>query len=95
MISARYRFVRLLNVAGFLSRNRVSTDSVRALELWRQSGSRSYEVVEEDDDWLIADLVFDPTDPRVGSVLEDLCDRCGIERIFLKTNSRRSGAIVS
>lgn len=84
--SAKYRFVRAEGVAGFMSRNRVSTDALNALEQWRaKRPGRRYEVVGPDgeDDQLVAQLSLEDTDQDAGASMEAEGLKQGVEFEFL------------
>ena len=56
MIKTRYEFTRGKGMPGFSSTNRASTDALNALQQWVAKPNRTYEVHQDEDDSLIADL---------------------------------------
>lgn len=77
----RYRFGRADGIVGFMSTQRPSTNALNALGLWTvQSADRSFAVVQEADDWLVADLSWRPRDEQAGTSLDFACYRNGVER---------------
>lgn len=87
MPSGRYRFVRRSNsIEGFVSKNRASTDAIGVLEIWsKDRPQRSYNILIDEDDELVADLTWSETDFSVGTSLENACDELGIECSYEQT----------
>ena len=78
--SSAWRFTR---VPGFMSRNRVSTDALGALEAWKgEDARRDYGVTEglEDDAVMVANLSTDTDDSNAGGRLDWHCARLGVTR---------------
>ncbi len=85
MYKTTYRFDRDLNSpAGIVSSNRPSTDALCALERWRNSSYRDYKVLDDTDDFLVAQLSFDQNDERAAADLETESEISGIERQFVR-----------
>ncbi|HCH22925.1 MAG TPA: hypothetical protein DE179_01340 [Oceanospirillaceae bacterium] len=81
MQQATYRFIRASNPKGFLSTNTASTDALNVLENWTNfSECRSYETIEDEDESLIAKLLFKNSDASAGTELDRICDDFGIVR---------------
>jgi hypothetical protein len=72
------------SVERFLSRNRVSTDALNALGHWRSGApSRDFEVVQDEDECLVATLTFDGADQRAGLSLDAHVARFGVAVEFV------------
>ncbi len=86
MLSAVYQFNRSKDGSGFLSQNRPSTDALNALEGWTEGGAgkqgRSYEVVNDEDEFLVAKLSWNEADIEAGPDLDAQCRDSGIEKKF-------------
>ncbi len=87
MPSGRYRFVRKSNSAeGFVSTNRPSTDALNVVIIWSNAQpQRSYTVLIDEDEQLVANLTWSETDPSAGPSLDGACDKFGIERSYVQT----------
>jgi|CXWL01.1.fsa_nt_gi hypothetical protein len=87
MPSGRYRFVRRSNsIEGFVSKRRASTDAIEIVENWsKKESQRSYNILIDEDDELVADLTWSETDFSVGTSLESACDELGIECSYEQT----------
>ena len=79
-----YSFVRSnSSIKGFLSPNRPSTDAISALENWSNNQSqRSYTVLVDEDERLVAELSWNESDASAGSDLEEACRRFGVDRSY-------------
>ena len=88
MPSGRYKFVRKNNsVEGFVSKNRPSTDALNVVNIWSNAQpQRSFTILVDEDEQLVADLTWDETDPSsAGPSFDDACDKFGIERSYVRT----------
>lgn len=87
MPSGRYKFVRKnSSVEGFVSRNRPSTDALNAVNIWSNAQpQRSFTILVDEDEQLVADLTWSETDSSVGPSLDSACDKFGIERSYVQT----------
>jgi hypothetical protein len=87
MLSGRYKFVRKLNsVEGFVSRNRPSTDALNVVNIWSNAQpQRSFTILVDEDEQLVAELTWSETDPSAGPSLDSTCDNLGIERSYVQT----------
>lgn len=87
MPSGHYKFVRNNNsVEGFVSRNRPSTDALNALHIWSNAQpQRSFTVLVDEDEQLLAHLSWSETDTSAGPHLEAACDKSGVERSYVPT----------
>ena len=87
MPSGRYRFVRKLNsIEGFVSTNRPSTDALNVVNIWSNAQpQRSFTILIDEDEQLVADLTWSETDPLAGPSLDGACDKFGIERSYVQT----------
>lgn len=83
----RYKFVRKNNsVEGFASRNRPSTDALNVINIWSNAQpQRSFNILVDEDEQLVADLTWSETDPSAGPNLDDTCYKFGIERSYVQT----------
>ncbi|MEE8056891.1 MAG: hypothetical protein V3T17_03505 [Pseudomonadales bacterium] len=81
MHKVKYSFKRTEGIAGFFSSNRASTDALNALQTWL-NGNRSYEVVIDEDELLVAILEFEKNDEAAGLDLDKACDEHGVFRKF-------------
>lgn len=80
-VSRRYRFVRSDGVRGFFSHSRPSTDAMSALGRWCAGGAdRTFEVVEDTDDFLVARVSIDDGDRSAGDDLDQCCRETGVMR---------------
>lgn len=86
MPTACYKFERNnTSQAGFMSRNTTGTDAINALSRWESiQKNRKYEVSEDSDIFLKADLTWDNSDPNAGPDLEKFCEEFGLSRSFQK-----------
>ena len=86
MPSGRYKFTRKNNsIEGFVSRNRPSTDALNALHIRSNAQSqRSFTVLIDEDEQLLANLSWSETDNLAGSSLEAACDKDGLERSYVQ-----------
>ena len=86
MPSGRYKFTRKNNsIKGFLSTNRPSTDALNALAIWSTAQpERSFTVLIDEDEQLLANLSWGDTDTSAGSSLEAACDNYGLEHSYVK-----------
>ena len=69
------------SVSGFMSPNRASTDAVGVVINWSASAGRSYQILQDQDDLVIAKLSYQEDDERAAA--DDLNRRCadkGIKR---------------
>ena len=82
MPTARYKFSRdTTSMRGFQRGNRASTDAINALSEWSNAVvSRSCEVQFEEDETLIADIMWNEADCTAGKNLDYLCRRFGVTR---------------
>lgn len=81
--SVAYRFARDASTpTGFMSAQRPSTDAMNVLALWENSSlGRSYEVVTDEDDFLVARLNFvGPDREGAADALNVLCMKFGVKR---------------
>ena len=86
MPSGRYRFVRNSNsIEGFGSTNRPSTDALNVVNIW-SSGQpqRSFTILIDEDEQLVADLTWSESDPSAGPSLDGTCNKFGIERSYVQ-----------
>ncbi len=86
MPSGRYRFVRdNKNVAGKMSSQRASTDAINGLGAWAHAvPGRSFTEVYDDDESLVANLIWKDADHDAGPGLEGACLQVGVERLHLE-----------
>lgn len=86
MTTARYKFQRIENsVTGFFSKNVASTDALSALSIWSSSKpQRSYKVLIDEDEELLADLTWHESDVSAGVDLEDAAIKFGVERLYVR-----------
>lgn len=86
MPSGRYKFVRKNNsVEGFFSRNMPSTDALGAVNIWSNAHpQRSFSILVDEDEQLVADLTWSENDPSAGASLDIACDKFGIERSYVQ-----------
>jgi len=61
MHNSRYSFRRKDGLNSFFSSNRASTDAINALQIWTGK-DRSYDVLEDKDELLVAALKFKEND---------------------------------
>lgn len=67
--------------AGFLSRNRASTDALSALSRWEaQRLGRSHDIERDGDDEIVVSLSCDASDASAGADLDALCLSVGVCR---------------
>jgi len=87
MPSGRYRFVRKSNsIEGFASTNRPSTDALNVVNIWSNAQpQRSFTILIDEDEQLVADLTWSETDSSAGPSLDGACDKFGIERSYVQT----------
>lgn len=87
MPSGRYKFVRKNNsIEGFVSGNRPSTDALNALHIWSNAQpQRSFTILVDEDEQLLANLSWSETDTSAGPSLEAACDKRGVERSYVQT----------
>ena len=87
MPSGRNKFVRKSNsVEGFVSKNRPSTDALNVVNIWSHAQpQRSFTILVDEDEQLLADLTWSETDTSAGPILDDACDKFGIERSYVQT----------
>lgn len=87
MPSGRYKFVRKSNsIEGFVSRNRPSTDALKAVNIWSNvQPQRSFTILVDEDEQLLADLSWSEIDTSAGPSLDDACDKFGVERSYVQT----------
>lgn len=81
-ITAAYRFTRdYTSPAGFMSKQRPSTDAMNVLANWEALGAgRMYDVVEDADDYLVAKLSFLTADTdKAATGFNSLCATFGIK----------------
>lgn len=83
MRKAKCSFKRDNRVNALSSTNSVSTDALRALEMWVGSWCRSYEILEDSDDEVIASLEIDPHDQLAGAQLDIKCSENGVNFTFI------------
>ena len=62
------------SVSGFMSPNRASTDAVGVVVNWTASAGRSYQILQDQDDLVIAKLSYQKADERAAA--DDLNRRC-------------------
>jgi len=87
MLIARYKIVRDIGKAGFLSSNRPSTDAFGAIHIWLSGGTgRYYNVQSHEDDALVVDLTWSESDLAVGADLENVCRAFGVARSHISTH---------
>ena len=86
MPSGRYKFVRKNNsIEGFASRNRASTDALNVVTIWSNAQpQRSFTIVVDEDEQLLADLSWSETDISAGPSLDDACDKLGVARSYVQ-----------
>jgi hypothetical protein len=86
MPTARYKFVRNTNMAGFQSRNRASTDALKAIQTWSSasSGRSAEEPIVDEADTLVVDLTWSETDGAAGPDLDVACDNVGVARSHVR-----------
>lgn len=84
MPQAKYLFNRADGMEGFFNTNRPSTDALNVLQSWISKSSRSYKVVKDEDDQLIAILSFDDDDESAGTDLDSSCQSEGVKRSFIE-----------
>lgn len=87
MPSGRYRFARKSNsIEGFASRNRPSTDALNVVNIWSNAQpQRSFSILGDEDEQLLADLSWSEADISAGPNLDDTCDKFGVERFYVQT----------
>ncbi|RFC37965.1 MAG: hypothetical protein DID89_2727548616 [Candidatus Nitrotoga sp. CP45] len=87
MPSGHYKFVRKSNsVEGFGSKNRPSTDALNALKFWSNAQpQRSITILVDEDEQLLANLIWSEEDTSAGSSLETACDKHGVECSYVQT----------
>lgn len=87
MPSGRYKFVRKSNsIEGFASTNRASTDALNVVTIWSNAQpQRSFSILVDEDEQLVADLTWSETDHSAGPNLDGACDKFGIERSYVQT----------
>ena len=86
MCNAHYKFIRSQSISGFLKSNRASTDAINALSNWENSGQkRSYEILNGEDEELLARLTWGKSDTSADSALDDACLKFGVERVYIST----------
>jgi hypothetical protein len=84
MSTERYQFIRDSSTIGFLSGNRASTDSLRAVNKWANGANgRSYVVQIDEDDKLIVDLKWNDVDRAAGADLDQSCVTVGVARFHI------------
>ena len=86
MSKVRYKFTRSNNIAFVISSNRPSTDALNALHKWYGKPGRSYEVIEDEVEHLVADLEVAKDDESAGPELGDACESAGVERTYICAN---------
>lgn len=83
MPSGTYKLSGNSSVVRFLSRNRASTDAVSALAEWRALHTgRSFETVEDTDEFIVAELAVSEDDAQAGPDLQRLGENFGVQRTF-------------
>jgi hypothetical protein len=86
MCNAHYKFIRSQSISGFLKSNIASTDAINALSNWENSAhERSYEILIEKDEELLARLTWEKSDTSAGSALDVACLNFGVERVYIST----------
>ena len=83
MHKVRYEFTRSNAITGITSSNRANTDALNALGVWQKKPDRLFEIHEDEDEFLIADLVFLEVDINAGLDLDSACQKSGVKRIFV------------
>jgi hypothetical protein len=84
MPTARYKFFRdTKSMRGLQSGNRASTDAISALSDWSNAICRSYEVQLEEDETLVADIMWSEADDAAGPNLDDFCRNFGVIRSYI------------
>ena len=78
--TANCKFTRIINwVPG--SNNRASTDAINALEQWKASvSSREYKILQDDDEFIIANIEFSSSDRNAGDDMASACRQYSIHR---------------
>ena len=86
MPSGRYKFIRKTDsIEGLVSRNRASTDALNAVNIWSNAQpKRSFVILVDEDEQLLADLSWSEADTTAGLSLDDACDKSGIERSYVQ-----------
>ena len=83
MHKVRYEFTRSNTITGITSSNRANTDAFNTLEVWQTKPARSYEIVEDEDEFLVADLAFLEGDKNAGTDLDSASQKSGVNRTFV------------
>lgn len=82
--SVIYIFARdVESASGFMSPNRASTDAAGVVINWSASVGRSYQILQDQDDLLIAKLSYQEDDERAAA--DDLNRRCAAKGIKRET----------
>lgn len=84
-ITVRYRFTRANNsVAGFISRNRASTDALGALDRWKAGATgRDFAKLADEDGYIDVEVTCNANDTDAGEQLEVESKKLGVERHVL------------
>ena len=84
-VEAKYRFKRDSSAMGFIRSERGSTDALNALHKWKSQGKdRSYDILVDTNDELVANVVGDDSDFNDPPTLDDFCNQFGIRRTLVK-----------
>ena len=87
MPSGKFKFSGDGSIVRFMSRNRPSTDALNVLNRWRDmQRGRSFEIIEDTDDHIIAKLMIVDNDDSAGPHLQSLGSKHGVEHEFLPAN---------
>lgn len=69
------------SASGFMSPNRASTDAAGVVINWSASAGRSYQILQDQDDLLIATLSYQEADERAAAEdLQRMCTKRGLKR---------------
>lgn len=71
------------SVSGFMSPNRASTDAAGVVNNWSASAGRSCQILQDQDDLLIAKLSYQEADKRAAA--DDLNRRCAEQGLKRET----------
>jgi hypothetical protein len=81
-VTSRWRFERAETPEAFLDHTRPSTNAMSALHQWAAANLdvRSYDVIEDEDEHLVADLSTDDDDCGSGDMLDERCRVYNVQR---------------
>lgn len=85
MPTGTYKLSGNSSVVRFFSRNRASTDALSALAEWRALRTgRSFETLEDTDEFIVATLAVSEDDAQAGPDLQRLGEKFGVQHAFFE-----------